>query len=81
MKPFLWKLLGEQHILTTTLSQYRQKGQRVNIAGRCYRVTRVHGDHVWGRPLLFQRSCDEIVIVESPLKHLRGSAQTSTATS
>lgn len=74
-----WWLLGEQHILTTTLPQYRKIGQIVNVAGECFRVTRVRGNDVWGRPRLFARGSDEITVVESPLKHLRRSTTALTA--
>lgn len=77
MGTFLWWLLGERRILTTSLPQYRNVGQIVDVAGRCYRITRVVGPDVWGRPLLTQQDCAKVTIVESPLKHLRRSTQES----
>jgi hypothetical protein len=63
----LWWLMGERRILTTTLDQYRQRGRVIEIAGQCYRITRVHGDNVWGRPVA-QPPDAEVLVVRSPLK-------------
>jgi len=71
MGKLLWWLFGERRILATTLPQYRKIGQLVRIANRCYRVTRVAGDEVWGRPVRTECKGDEVLVVESPLKHLR----------
>jgi hypothetical protein len=71
MGKLLWWLMGERRILATTLPQYRTIGQLVRIADRCYRVTRVAGDEVWGRPVTAVGVEGEVLVVESPLKHLR----------
>jgi hypothetical protein len=46
-------------------------GRALRLAGRCYRVTRTAGDQVWGRPLPHDARCDDVVLVESPIKGLR----------
>jgi hypothetical protein len=71
MGKLLWWLIGERRILATTLPQYRRTGQLIRIAGRCYRVTRVAGVEVWGRPVSTEGTDGEVLVVESPLKHLR----------
>jgi hypothetical protein len=67
----LWWLTGERRILTTTLSQYRQVGRVIELAGQCYRITRVYGDEVWGRLVARSTEREKAVVVESPLKQLR----------
>lgn len=71
MGKLLWWLFGERRILATTLPQYRKIGQLVRVADRCYRVTRVAGIQVWGRSVSSECTGDEVLVVESPLKHLR----------
>jgi hypothetical protein len=66
-----WWLIGERRILTTTLPQYRQVGRVIELAGRCYRITRVYGDEVWGRLIARSAEREKAVVVESPLKQLR----------
>lgn len=71
MGKLLWWLFGERRILATSLPQYRRIGQLVRIADRCFRVTRVAGVEVWGRPVDAGYAEGEVLVVESPLKHLR----------
>lgn len=66
-----WWLTGERRILATNLPQYRQVGLLVEFAGVRYRITRVVGLDVWGRPVAADDCCDEAVVIESPLKHVR----------
>lgn len=71
MRQFMWRLLGEQCIYHTTFPLYRQIGRYVEVTGKCYRITHVHGDEVSGRPRWFRRSCDDLIVVQSPFKHVR----------
>ena len=71
MLRWLWWLTGERRILATSLPQYRQVSVFVAYAGRCYRVTRVVGMDVWGRPIAPEACHGEVLTVESPLKHVR----------
>lgn len=68
-----WWLMGERRILATTLPQYRRVGALVEYAGVCYRITRVAGLDVWGRPVASDVSDQPVTVIESPLKHLRHS--------
>lgn len=70
MVQFLWWLTGERRILATNLPQYRQVGLLVEFAGVRYRITRVVGLDVWGRPVA-DDGCAEAIVIESPLKHVR----------
>ncbi len=74
----LWRLLGERRILTTTLDQYRQRGRVIEIAGQCYRITRVDGNDVWGRPVA-KPTGEGTLVVQSPLKHLGTMTRSRTA--
>lgn len=64
-------LLGQRPVLTTTLPQYKHVGRTIEVAGECYRITYVRGDEVWGRPVARPAEPCDLVVVESPLKHLR----------
>ena len=70
MVHILWWLTGERRILATNLPQYRQVGLLVECAGVRYRITRVVGLDVWGRPVASD-DCEEAIVIESPLKHVR----------
>lgn len=71
MVQLLWWLTGERRILATSLPQYRQVGLLVECAGVCYRITRMVGLEIWGRPVAREECDDEPTVIESPLKHVR----------
>lgn len=73
MLKVIWWLIGERHILTTNMPPYRERGRVVEIAGECFRITRVIGQDVWGRPVRHDAGRRNVTVVESPLKHLRQS--------
>lgn len=81
MLRMLWWLSGQRRILTTTLPQYRQIGQVLCLAGRCYRVTHVYGSEVWGRPLRRPPEHASVLTIESPIKQFRRQAEMGSSSS
>lgn len=82
MLRYVWWLLGERRVFATHLAQYRRAGALVAVAGVCYRITRVDGLDVWGRRVNVACDAAQVLVVESPLKHLRKvKAQTRSAAS